>query len=98
MQQNFDAQTPPAPIQVVVVNEIGAESGTASVLSGRTLPFVQDDTTARVWNAWGASRYQLWVVDDMGRRVEVIDLSMRSLTDPSNATAVQARLLSLAGR
>jgi hypothetical protein len=98
MQQRFDALTPPAPIQVVVVNEIGAEAGTASTLSGRSLPFVQDSAAAHVWMNWGASRYQLWLVDGMGRRVDVVDLSHFSLVDPSNATQMQTRLLTLAGR
>lgn len=98
MQQRFDALTPPAPIQIVVINEIGAEAGTSSVLMGRSLPFVQDSATARVWSTWGASRYQLWLVDGMGRRLEVLNLSSAPLTDPTNATQLQTRLLSLAGR
>lgn len=97
MQQRFDALTPPAPIQVVVVNEYGAEAGTAGVLRDRTLPFVQDNPTARVHELWGATRYQLWLVDGTGRRLEVINLSQMPLTDPSNATQVQNRLLALAG-
>lgn len=97
MQDRFNALSPPAPIQVVVVNEIGAESATASVLRDRTLPFVQDSATARVWASWGASRYQLWIVDGQGRRLEVLNLSTAPLTDPTNATRVQTRLLTLAG-
>lgn len=98
MQRNFDALTPAAPIQIVVVNEIGAESATRSVIEGRSLPFVQDVTAARVWRAWGAALRQLWIVDGQGRRVEVIDITTRPLTDPSNATAVQSRLLEIAAR
>lgn len=98
MQRNFDALTPPAAIQIVVVNEIGAESATNSILAGRSLPFVQDNTTARVWRSWGAALRSLWIVDAQGRRVDVIDITTRPLTDPSNATAVQTRLLQVAGR
>lgn len=98
MQRNFNALTPPAPIQIVVVDEIGAESATNAILEGRSIPFVQDTTAARVWASWGAALRELWIVDGMGRRVEVIDITTNPLTDPSNATRVQARLLEVAGR
>lgn len=97
MQRNFDALSP-ASIQIVVVNEIGAESATASILAGRELPFVQDVTAARVWRAWGATLRQLWIVDRQGRRADVIDITTRPLTDPSNATSVQSRILEIAAR
>lgn len=98
MQRRFEAMTPPVPAQIVVINEIGAESATASVIRDRGLPFLQDTTAARVWAAWGAHIRELWIVDGMGRRVEVIDLSTHSLTDPANATNTEARILAAAGR
>lgn len=98
MQRRFDGMTPPAPIQIVVVDQIGAEQLLGSILADRALPVVQDTAAAHVWASWGASLRELWIVDAQGRRVEVIDVTTHALTDPSNATQVQSRLLQLAGR
>lgn len=97
MQRRFDAMTPPAPIQIVVVDQIGAEQLLGSILTDRLLPVVQDHASAHVWASWGASLRELWLVDAQGRRAEVVDLTTHPLTDPSNASLVQTRLLALAG-
>lgn len=98
MQRRFEAMTPPAPIQLVVINQVGAESATSQVLRDRAVPFVQDTAAARVWATWGANIRELWIVDGMGRRVEVIDLTTHSLLDPGQATNIESRILAAAGR
>jgi hypothetical protein len=96
MQGEIDRMMLRTRVRIVGINTVGAEGGVASITEGRTLPLVQDDATARVAPRWGATVRELWICDTMGRVVEVIDLTVRSLAEPMNYSAIRDRLVALA--
>jgi hypothetical protein len=98
MQGAINMAMPRTPVQISIINQIGSEAGTESLLMGRTLPYVQDNEMVGVARRWGAMTRELWILDAMNRRVEVIDLTVRSLSEPMNELAVRNRILEIARR
>lgn len=70
------------------MNAIGHESGLASLEAVTDLPILQDDTTEDVWNDWGATWRDVYVVDGDNEVYAVFNLTTYSLADSANYAAL----------
>jgi hypothetical protein len=93
MQNEFDAAQPNPPIQILVINNIGAESGTAPTTDGRDIPYLQDTMGENVKSDWNATWRELVIVNSCNEVVQVINTSTNSLSLPSNYDMVKNALL-----
>jgi hypothetical protein len=84
-------------IRIVGVNETGLEGGNGLVVSGRTLPWLQDDAVADVWTSWDVTFRDVIVVDEENRPVAVYNLTTNDLGSPAKYAELLAILKAAAG-
>ena len=60
------------------------------------MPFLQDDSTARVWVNWGARWRDVIIVDPDNHVVETYNLSDHDLGDPANFARLKSLLVAAA--
>ncbi|MDP2316592.1 MAG: hypothetical protein Q8P41_27105 [Pseudomonadota bacterium] len=75
-------------MQILHVNAIGHDSGLVTLEASTDLPILQDDTTADVWNQWGATWRDVYVLDNDNEVYAVYNLTSNSLADPANYAAL----------
>lgn len=75
------------------VNAAGLESGNAAATSGRTLPWLQDDTTANVWGLWSVVQRDCFVLDTLGRLHAIYNLTSHDLGNPVYYAELKALIL-----
>jgi hypothetical protein len=84
MQDELAADHPELAISLHHVNEIGYDSGNETLMSETDLPILQDDTTADVWNQWGATWRDVYVLDGDNEIYAIYNLTSHDLSDPAN--------------
>lgn len=91
MQNELDAEAPGA-FRLISVNGAGYESGNDGFLMGKTTPLLQDTTAVNAWQLWGVEYRDVVIVDGLGRRREVYNLTVNDLSVPANASALKQKL------
>lgn len=81
MQQELDDARTTRPVHLLGVNGIDLESENASMVEGRSLPWLQDTRAAQVWGSWDVVYRDVVVLDVDNRRVFVFNLSSNDLGD-----------------
>ena len=84
MQAELDADYPDLEIRILGVNEIGYDADNDEMVAGRTLPWLQDDAQADVWESWGVTYRDVWILDGENEVVDIFNLTDNTLGDPSN--------------
>ena len=79
--------------QIIGVNEHGFEANNSGFTEGRSLPWLQDTSDARVWDVWGVTYRDLFIVDSEGVLRNIYNLSSNDL----RSDAATAELLDLVG-
>lgn len=92
MQQELEAEAP-GEVHILGVNEIGLEAGTPLMTAGRSLPWLQDTSDARVWERWQVTVRDVVVLDGKNHRRLVFNLTANNLADPANYAALKQALL-----
>ncbi len=80
------------PIDILGVNSAGLESGNASITAGRTLPWLQDTTTANVESSWQAGYRDVVIVDSKNFRLQAFNLTDNDLSVQANYEALKKLL------
>ncbi len=75
MQQDLDADYPDLGIQILGVNGDGYDSGNGSVTTGRDIPWLQDTSSAGVWNEWAVDYRDVFIVDGDNAIYDVFNLT-----------------------
>ncbi len=70
------------------MNEAGFDADNELMCDGRDLPWLQDD--AGVWDTWGVTYRDVWVLDANNELVGVFNLTGNTMGDPQNYAAVRA--------
>ena len=65
---------------------------------GRDLPWLQEDEEHLVWDVWGVTYRDVWVLDVNNELVGVFNLTGTSLGDPTNYAALRALFEQAAAR
>ena len=79
MQNELTSEFPSLNITILAVNEVGHETGNDSIVAVGDLAVLQDDTSATVWSAWGASWRDVVVLDANNVEVYRFNLSTYNL-------------------
>lgn len=85
-------------VEIVGINRIGFDSSPDIQLmtSGKTIPLVQDNSTANVWRSWDATWRDVRILDSSNRLVSVFNLSAHDLAAESNYETLRAMFISAA--
>jgi len=78
------------------VNEIGYDSGNASITSGRDLPWLQDVPGTDVWNQWAVGFRDVIILDENNVHVDTFNLTTYDLSDSVNYEALLQLLVDTA--
>lgn len=73
-----------------------SDADMATLLSGRTLPWLQDTTEAGVWTSWGPTYRDVVILDAENRKIGVFNVTARDLGDPENYGELKQQLLDAA--
>lgn len=83
---------------ILGVNDIGFESGNEDITDGRDLPWLQATTDEDVWQDWGVTYRDVWVLDAENVPVGVFNVTGNSLADAANYDALKQLFLDAAAR
>ena len=71
-------------MQILGVNEVGHESGNATITDGRDLPWLQETSAAPVWDPWAVNYRDVIIVNQDNEVVDVYNLTQHDLADSGN--------------
>ena len=69
---------------------MGYDSGNTSVTSGRTLPWLQDDSEYEVWTTWDIDFRDVAILDGENRLIAIYNLTTNGLSDSANYDELDA--------
>ncbi|MHC4222651.1 MAG: hypothetical protein ACYSX0_08920 [Planctomycetota bacterium] len=97
MQQELEDEMPGFAIHMIGVNSIGAETGNASMVAGREIPWLQDTVDVGASVLWQAEHFHLIVLDE--ENVPILDRNLldSDLMDPIHFDEMKAFLMGAAG-
>jgi hypothetical protein len=84
MQDELAADHPELAISILHVNAIGHDGGLASLEAVTDLPIVQDTTAEDVWNDWGATWRDVYILDADNGEYLVYNLTTYNLATAAN--------------
>ncbi len=101
MQQELAAENLPVPLQILGVNQAGADgtngSANVTVCTDRDLPWLQETETDSVWADWEVIYRDVIVLDKENRPIEVFNLSDNNLDNPNVYETLKGILRTAAG-
>jgi hypothetical protein len=96
MQEELVSERPELPIQIIGVNEIGYESGNEEICEAVDLPWLQDDKKTLVWDSWGVTYRDVWILDGDNVPYAIYNLTTHSLADEANYEELKALFIAAA--
>ncbi len=95
MQAEFDAD-PTLDIQILGVNDVAYSSGNSTITANRNLPWLQNTAGEDVWNLWGVTYRDVWVVDENNVVVGIYNVTGNNLGVTANYNALKNLFLGAA--
>ena len=83
-------------ITILGVNDTAFSSGNEAITEGRDLPWLQNTAEADVWNAWGVTYRDVWILDGENHLVDVFNVTANPLSDPMNYDTLKQMFLDAA--
>lgn len=98
MQDELRALNPAINVEILGVNQIGADSSFAISLTtaGRDIPWLQDTSEARVWESWDVAYRDVRILDADNELAGVFNLTANDLSIPANYEALKQMFLQAA--
>ena len=97
MQTEINATHPAREVNILGINAATEAIGnTTAFYSGRSLPWLQDDTVQNVWGNWHATWRDVIVLDPTNQPSLVYNLTIHNLADPANYAELKNALLAAA--
>ena len=90
MQEDLDADYSSLGIEILSINQTGAESGASSLSSDMDLPMVQDTSALSIWDSWGGAWRDVWILDENNSPYAVVNLTTYGLSDATNYDGLKA--------
>jgi hypothetical protein len=84
-------------IDILGVNNTGAESGIPDMCLNRDLPLLQDTAPVNVWGTWHVTYRDVFVLDWDNRVVAIYNLTVHDLAQPANYEELKSVLREVAG-
>jgi hypothetical protein len=96
MQAELQAERPDLAISLLAVNAPGLSDGNEDTFAAGSLPLMQDDDTAQVWDRWNAEWRDVQVVDAENHVVQTYNLTENDLGVAENYDTLKAMLIDAA--
>jgi len=96
MQHEVDQEDTASAIRILGVNQIGHESGNASICNGRTISWLQEVPGSLVWVPWSVNYRDVVILNEENEVVAVYNLTAHTLADSANFATLRALLLEIA--
>ncbi len=96
MAGELKAMNPAINIEVLGINEIGADRYNSQVTSFRDLPWLQDTPASSTWSLWQAVWRDVRILDPGNRLVTVFNVTDRDLRRATNYVALRQAFLDAA--
>lgn len=96
LQDDLDLNHPEVDVQILGVNDIGFESANDQMTDGRDLPWLQATVEQDVWELWGVTYRDVWVLDADNVPVGVFNVTSNNLGDPTNYETLKQMFLDAA--
>lgn len=88
MADELAVDHPEITVSIHHIDAIGYDAGLTGLEGYTDLPILQDDTTNDVWNNWGATWRDVYVLDGDNHVYAVFNLTTYSLADSANYAAL----------
>ena len=92
MQNELAAEGLPVPVRILGVNAVGAESANDVMCSGRSIPWLQDTASQRVWQSWNVTYRDVVILNAQNERVAIYSLTTHDLAAPADYDALKSML------
>ena len=96
MQNELRQERPELEINILSINQIGAENGISSFTEAHALPMVHDNETDNIWLSWESQWRDFYILNRNNELVEVYNLTMHNLNDETNYSALKQKLIEAA--
>lgn len=96
MQLEIDASGPSLPVQILGVNQIGAEIGNPYVIPDRDLPWLQDVAQVDAFSLWQVAPRDVVILDPDNAVFAIYNLNDYDLGDPHHYAELKTLLLAAA--
>ena len=97
MQKELTSENHETKIRLLGLNAVGFESAVSEMVTGRTIPLLQDTTSENVWGAWTATWRDVMILNVDNIHVDTFNLTLHDLANPANYAELKARLKAVAG-
>ena len=96
MQAELESSYPNLDIEIFAINMTGTSSGLQYFSSDLNRPVVQDDTATGIWNDWGASWRDVYILDQNNELILVYNLTTYNLSDSNNYNTLMQHFIDAA--
>lgn len=79
MQNELSADYPSLNIDILAINQLGAESGIASISSAHHLPIVNDESSIGIWSNWGGVWRDVFILNQQNEIHTIYNLTQHNL-------------------
>ena len=97
MLDEIRTETGRTDVAILGVNGEGQESAVDLMVTGRTIPLLQDVPGVDAWTHWPAEYRDVWVLDDENRPVGLVSLLTKDLADPTVYQELKGMILAAMG-
>lgn len=84
------------PASILGITAVTDGSGNASVVIGRTIPWLQDSPTWTAWESWEITYRDVVILDGENRVIHVYNLTSHDLANASNYATLKNLILGAA--
>ncbi|MBT3218490.1 MAG: hypothetical protein HN348_05315 [Proteobacteria bacterium] len=96
MQQELETERPDLTFQLIGINQTGYDSGNDEMVTGRDLPFLQDNAKVDVWHLWNVTYRDVVILDEDNLYVESYNLSLYPLSNATYYAELKQKLIEAA--
>ena len=96
LQNDLKQEHPELEINILSINQIGAENGTTSFTEAHALPMVNDSETDNIWVAWESQWRDFYILNRNNELIEVYNLTQHNLNDENNYNELKQKLIDAA--
>jgi hypothetical protein len=96
MQRMIDSTDTELDVEILGVNRLNAASANANAVAGRTIPWLQDTDSTKVWDSWRVTYRDVVVLDAENKVTAVYNLTSHDLSRPAAFESLMTIILEAA--
>ncbi|TPW18013.1 MAG: Uncharacterized protein FD129_149 [bacterium] len=84
------------PVNILGLTQIDDGGGNATIVTGRTIPWLQDTEEWKAWDSWQVTYRDVFILDAENRVVGIYNLTPHNLADSTNYATLMNMILEAA--